>query len=174
MITPSAKKLFSCACIALLSTLAACGSTDGDDRAAEGNTAEGNTEEGANFNIDVDTDARVHIVTSAGSFNGGNTIPKNWPSDVPAYPGAQVVYSAAVTTPEGDDGLALTLSTNDTLEQAVEFYKGTLAAEGWKILSTLESGEATIIGAEKGNRVFAASISNAGGQTMISLGMGKK
>jgi hypothetical protein len=161
------KKLFSCACITLLSTLAACGSPETNDQAIENNA-----NEGTDFNIGVETDARVHIVTSSGRGDSGNRLPENWPDDVPVYPDAKVVYSAAVTT-EGQDGLALTLSTSHTLAQVVKFYNETLAAKGWTALSTLESGGTSIIGAEKGDRVFAASITNTGGQTMISVGVGK-
>lgn len=52
----------------------------------------------ANFGMDVETDANVHIVMSGGNAEEGNTIPENWPEDVATYPDATVEYSASVVS----------------------------------------------------------------------------
>lgn len=162
------KRLLPLVCLVVL---AACGR--GENKEAMENTADSN-EQDASFRMGVDTDARVHVVTDKGEFNAGNAIPANWPQDVAIYPDATVEYSASATMPDGQDGVALSLSTKDSAEQAIDFYKQTLSEQGWTVQSTLESGEVTIIAAEKDDRVFAASITRQDDQTMIALGVGRK
>lgn len=159
----SAKTLLFCLCAPAL--LAACSSN---------RTVETPEDAGANFGVNVETDANVHIVTSQGTFDGGKKIPEDWPSDIATYPGVTVEYFASVVSPEGDAGLALTVSTTDSIKQVVDFYKQMLITQGWTIQSTLESGDATIIAAEKDDRALATSISTLDGKTTVSLGVGKK
>ena len=160
----SIKKILFCLCTGLLFT--ACAPKQAEEKEPEPTPA--------NFGIDVEADGNVHIVTSQGNFNGGTEIPKDWPADVPTYPGATVEYAATIALPEGKQGLTLTVSTSDTIADAVKFYTDTLTTQGWKIQSSMQSGDNTIIAAQKDTRTLATSISTLDGKTTISMGVGKE
>lgn len=121
--------------------------------------------------IDVKDDGTMDITTKEGTFSTGNSVPKEWPTDVPAYEGASVTYSASASPEEGKTGMALILATDDAAADVKSFYEATLKSEGWTLTNTLEGGGSVIITAEKDGRQLSLVISEADGKTGITLGV---
>ncbi|TSC96779.1 MAG: hypothetical protein Greene101449_1381 [Candidatus Peregrinibacteria bacterium Greene1014_49] len=71
MTFPATKKYFCFTCLLCLITLTACSSPDTEDKDAP------NNDPGAAFKIGVETDARVHIVTSPGNYDDADAVPKD-------------------------------------------------------------------------------------------------
>lgn len=121
--------------------------------------------------IDMKDDGTMDITTKKGTFSTGNSVPKEWPEDVPAYAGASVTYSASANQNEGKSGMALILATDDTAADVKSFYETTLQSKGWTLTNTLEGGGSVIITAEKDGRQLSLVISEADGKTGITLGV---
>lgn len=62
-------------------------------------------------------------------------VPDNFPSDLPVYPGS-VAAQGRGTTDEGGDMAAVQLLTNDSPEQAYDYYRNELESKGWAIGDT--------------------------------------
>lgn len=97
---------------------------------------------------------------------GGNSLPSNWPSDVPQYPGAKIQYSGSSNPQTGEAGVSVVFEVNAAAQTVVDFYKRELASKGWKIDSTATMGSATIIGASKGGKIFSVSVVDSGNGTV--------
>lgn len=76
-------------------------------------------------------------------------LPDGLPDDVPAYEGT--IKSSA--TMEGSEGAnySFSVETKDDATTVVDWYKDKLAEKGWKITSTVKSGDTAMIGAEHGD-----------------------
>lgn len=121
--------------------------------------------------IDMKGDGTMDIKTKEGTFSTGNSVPKEWPDDVPTYAGASVTYSASANQNEGKSGMALILATDDSGAEVKTFYETKLKSEGWTLTNTLEGGGSVIITAEKDGRQLSLVISEADGKTGITLGV---
>ncbi|QQS26894.1 hypothetical protein IPM44_04255 [bacterium] len=62
-----------------------------------------------------------------GTFSSKAELPKNYPSDIPVYPGATVVYSVVK---EGE-GSNVTLQSADDVQKITAYYEEQLATQGW-------------------------------------------
>jgi hypothetical protein len=85
--------------------------------------------------IEKDTGKQVTVQTGKGSMvietkdgngstrleTGSGTLPADWPSEVPMYPGAKIGMSMKI-----GKGFTLTQETADTPAQVAEFYRGKL------------------------------------------------
>lgn len=121
--------------------------------------------------VDMNSDGTMDVTTKEGTFSTGNSVPKEWPKDVPTYAGASVTYSASANQNEGKSGMALILATDDSSAEVKTFYETKLKAEGWTLTNTLQGGGSTIITAEKDGRQLSLVISEADGKTGITLGV---
>ena len=121
--------------------------------------------------VDMKSDGTMDITTKEGTFLTGNSIPKEWPEDVPAYTGANITYSASANQNEGESGMALILATDDSRAEVQSFYETKLKSEGWTLTNTLQGGGSIIITAEKDGRQLSLVISEADGKTGITLGV---
>lgn len=133
----------------------------------------GSGETTQNGEVNVDADGTVHVETSEGTATTANKVPSDWPSDAPAYPGADVQYSASANVEAGQQA-ALVLTTKDTAEQVVEYYKETLTGNGWSMTSTMQGGDSTLMSAEKGDRAVSIVIGSSEGETTVTLGVATK
>ena len=112
----------------------------------------------------------MHVQTSEGSMDiGNNTLPSDWPTDVPTYTGAQVVYSASVNPQTGQPGQAVVLQTTDSAQNVADFYKATLKKNGWNVTGTMQGGGTSVMTATKADRSVTVAISAAGELTSITL-----
>lgn len=62
-----------------------------------------------------------------GTFSSKAELPKNYPSDIPVYPGSEVMYSVV----KDGQGSNVTLSSSDSQQQVVSYYESQLAEKGW-------------------------------------------
>ena len=168
MSVSSARKLICL--VASFAALSACGKPVAQQ--AVENAIEQQTGGQASVSMNGDT---MQVTTSEGTFTAGQTtLPADWPTDVPAYAGATVQYSASVNPATGQAGSMVMLMSSDSPATVAAFYKTQLAANGWAISGTMESAGTTIMGATKGDRAVSLSIGGADGQTSITIGVGKQ
>lgn len=121
--------------------------------------------------VEMNADGTMNIKTEDGEFSTGAGTPKDWPSDIPAYAGASVTYSASTNPTDGKAGMALILSTNDSAANVKTFYETQLKNEGWKITNTMQGGGTVIMTAEKDGRQLSLAIAEADGKTGITIGV---
>ncbi|OHA28049.1 MAG: hypothetical protein A3D56_00010 [Candidatus Taylorbacteria bacterium RIFCSPHIGHO2_02_FULL_45_35] len=115
--------------------------------------------------VDVDTkiDGSATYTTNDGTVTvGGNSLPDEWPSDAPKYPGASIQYSGSSNPQTGEAGIALSFLTSDSLQKVVDFYKEELPSNGWVVEQTMNSGGSTVMAAKKGDRTFGLYIADSG------------
>jgi hypothetical protein len=125
--------------------------------------------------VKVDADGTVEVKTDEATVSNKQELPSEWPSDVPAYPGAAVQFSGTATNPEtGKEGSAAMFTTTDTGTAVIDFYKAKIAAEGWTVSNTMQINGGTVLVAAKDDRVLTVSIASAEGQTAITIGTSKK
>lgn len=150
--------------------LAACGKAPAD-RAAE-NAIEKETGGTADINS---RDGTVHVETSEGTYDAGsNTLPTDWPSDAPTYPGAEIQYSASMNPTTGKQGAMVVLQTSESAEKVLAYYKTQLQSQGWSIEGTMSAGGSTTLAAKKGERVLSLIVSDAEGKTAVTLAVGEE
>lgn len=134
--------------VALLGLLSACGSS----------------------NIGMNTDGTMDITTQEGTAKiGTQTMPENWPTDVPTYPNATVSYSTLVNSQTGKPGMAVALTTEDETQAVTDYYKKELSANGWTVDAAMVGAGTSIFSARKDNRTASFLIAGAEGQTTITM-----
>ncbi len=150
--------------------LAACGQSVGDKMAE--NAIEKQT--GGQASVDTNN-GTMHVTTSEGTFDvGAHALPADWPTDVPAYAGATVQYSASVNPATDAPGSMVVLMSTDDAQTIADYYANTLKANGWTIGSTMQAQGTTIMTAIKDDRAVSLSVASANNETTITIGVGKK
>jgi hypothetical protein len=155
---------------ALTIVLAGCGQSTAD-KALE-NTIEKET--GGAATVDTE-DGTVQVTTSEGSFTAGtNTLPVDWPADIPVFKDAIVQLSGA-TNEEGEDGGSMAvLMTTEPAQAVMDYYTAALKENGWTIDSTMAAQGLNILTGTKDDRAITLSVTEAEGRTTITIGTGKK
>ena len=128
----------------------------------------------AGVNIQPGADGTATYSNSEGSVTvGGNKMPDNWPSDVPAnFAGASIQYSGSSNPQTGRSGAAVVYTVTASASAVFEYYKAQLATQGWTIESTANMGAVSVLGAKKGDRTFGVSLTDAGnGSVQVSAGL---
>ena len=105
---------------------------------------------------------------------GSNKLPDGWPSDVTIYSGSTIQYSGSSNPASGKSGAAVIFQTSDPADKVVDFYKTDLAAKGWKIEGTYQSGTTDMIGASKNDRYLSIGISANDSMTAVTIGVETK
>ncbi len=102
------------------------------------------------------------------------TIPKNFPSDFPIYPGAKVENSY-VSKGEEVEAQSVVWNVEATLSEVSEFFKLQLPNKGWKIGSVVEGDDSMIVSFSK-NEVegFLAVGKGTEAKVVISVTIGAK
>ena len=100
-----------------------------------------------------------------------NSLPSNWPADAPTYPGGTINYSGFANQNESGNSMAIILDATDPLQKVVSFYKQSLPAKGWKIISESSMGEMTVLAAEKEGKTYSIAIVGNGERTQITSGI---
>lgn len=93
-----------------------------------------------------------------------NTLPANFPEDVPQYPGATVVKAQA--TP--DSGIKVSFSTPDDAAKVASYYSDNFAAQGWSS-QRVDAPDGSLVFADKGARSATVGIGAGEGTTKIDL-----
>ncbi|WP_343526258.1 hypothetical protein [Sphingomonas sp.] len=129
--------------------LAACGSSEKSATVA-----------GATFTSD-ESKGTSSITTEQGTIrvaDGTDATKVVMPGYAPVYPGASVT-GVVETENNGRKLKMVTLSSADPVAKVVEFYKGTLNKEGWKLPSSLISGETGMISGQKDGKEVSIVVS---------------
>jgi hypothetical protein len=93
-------------------------------------------------------------------------LPKALPADIPSYPGASVVTSSSTA----EQGLLIAFQSKDTAEKIFEFYRQSLAEQGWKVEGEMSSADQRMLIAGKGDRKASVLVSTSeAGETQITL-----
>jgi hypothetical protein len=100
------------------------------------------------------------------SAKEGAALPKNFPEDVPVYPGATVMTSLA----QGDGSGMVTLQTKDPVAQVYDYYAAKFQAGGWQIAGEVTTPEMRMVSGKKtGREANVTVVSGDRGLTTISL-----
>lgn len=129
--------------------LAACGSSEKSANVG-----------GATFTSD-ESKGTSSITTEQGTIRtteGAAATKVVMPDYAPVYPGATVT-GVIETENNGRKSKMVTLSSADPVAKVVEFYKGTLTKLGWKVPSSLTSGETGMVSGQKDGKEVSFVIS---------------
>ncbi len=130
---------------------------------------------GGDYTVDVNSDGTTEITGGDGQTvniaAGKNvSLPDNWPDTVPVFDNAKIIYAGSVNT--GDDGVGLTITytTSSSASDVANFYKNGLAEKGWKIESTVATGDGSMLTASQGEgNAVAVYISESNGETTVNV-----
>lgn len=142
-------------CIAALA-LGVTGCQRAVERAVEGATGVKVDQKGESVTVTGDDGEELTISGKGGS------LPDDWPSDIPVYPGVELVSSSSMRI--GDSAhMTVAWTTSDDVNDAYEWYRDKLPSAGWEITSdfTME---------QNGERM--ANLSSAKGSTEIHIFIG--
>lgn len=109
---------------------------------------------GGNVDFNAD-DGQIEIKGEDGESMKVSTgkkteLPKDWPSSVPVFPNSSIDYVASVDGYNGGGvSHTVTLSTKESIEDVVNFYKDELVKNGWKIAQTITTSDGSMISATK-------------------------
>lgn len=93
------------------------------------------------------------------------SLPSDFPVDVPNYPGAKV---KTARSGGGAQGFSASLASGDDVETVTAFYADGFAGQGWAT-DTRRTPEGTAIFAEKDKRSASAMVRPGAGETLIDL-----
>lgn len=82
------------------------------------------------------------------SFSPGESkpLPAGFPDEVPVYPDGTVIGFAFQNQP-GTDSFSITIVTQDTITDVIEFYEGAFGENGWTV-ETQDASQAPLVNAE--------------------------
>lgn len=103
----------------------------------------------------------------------GAGAPQNLPKDLPVYPGATTEGGVNVTGGEGG-GVMLIAKTKDSPDQVLAYYQAEMPKAGWKIATTVQSGEGHVLMCEKDDRFASIIIGKEGDMSSVTLTSGTK
>ena len=95
-------------------------------------------------------------------------LPKDFPRDVPVYPGAKVLISVSGGSNDSN-GLSVTLTTRDNVNKVYKYYQDKLTGQGWTLKTTIDLGEMRTIAFKKDRREGSVAIVESDKETGITL-----
>ncbi|MBD2464249.1 S-layer homology domain-containing protein [Oscillatoria sp. FACHB-1407] len=123
-----------------------------------------NTPFAEQFERSLAADPRLTDTPTAGQpspspTDGATQLPADFPSDIPRYPGAELIE---VTPAEGGDSASTSVQsrwrTADSIEQVQQFYRDILQSNDWRILESSPSPDGATIAAERNGARLTVSI----------------
>ncbi len=117
---------------------------------------------------DPKTGAKVDI--------GSGKVPDLFPKDFPLYPGAKVASAMSGAEAGQNNGFWMTMTTADSPDKVVTYYKEQFASGGWTISTTYTAGGTTSETVEKGqwNGSLAISEDSSSKETQIVIILGQQ
>jgi len=104
-------------------------------------------------------------VVSEQKMGGDLALPKEFPKDVPAYPGAKIEQNIVL----GADNHTLIKFAPDPVQKVFAFYEDKLVANGWKIGSKVQEKDGGTITSHKGDLSCVLLMSSDRNGTLIQL-----
>ena len=92
-------------------------------------------------------------------------LPNHFPADVPIPRSGRPQRHVS----SAQDGTMTVVAIEDSVNGAYEFYIDELEAEGWYVESAGSQSNLTMLSASKGDRMIAVAITDANGQTTVTL-----
>ena len=92
-------------------------------------------------------------------------LPADFPRDIPVYPGA--TPQGAFASPE--EGMVVTLRSQDSIDEAYEFYALELEAEDWDIRGEVNLAGRRMLTAVKGARQAMITVAADGEDTVVVI-----
>ncbi|MEN9338509.1 MAG: hypothetical protein RI945_234, partial [Candidatus Parcubacteria bacterium] len=123
-------------------------------------------------NFDGSTTVKSENGLANGTYSTGKLL-DSWPSDAPVYPNAEITQSTFVDSQVvGTEASFLaSLTTSDSEQTVMDYYKKELSINGWAINSAMSTGSRLF--ATKSNRMLTIVITNLkNGGVMISESTG--
>lgn len=152
----------------LVFMLAGCG---GSSEEAIERSVEKATGEDADVDLS-DEGMKITGKTEEGAFSlssgEGVEIPKDFPNDVLIYRPSKV--NMAMNMPEGQ---SITMTTSDDSKKVEETYKREMTAKGWSEQASMNMGTQSMLMYEKEDRAANITITPEGGETQITVIVGK-
>lgn len=137
--------------------------------------ADDDTAEDDDAMMQEDADAAMQeearVETDDGMMQVGGGLPDSWPSDIPVYAGATVLFSGMSEGKDGAQGTGLMYSTNASARVIVDFYKERLTAAGWTVQNVVVSTIASGLEAVKDGQHLGLGIATQNGETVVTLGI---
>ena len=126
------------------------------------------TELDADFN-----DGSITIDSEEGSVSiGGTEIPEDFPSDVPVYSNADVVWTSFSSA---DETYWIDFESTDDYTEIKAYYDEEIEKDGWELYDTStytsDGQETTLYSADRDNRTLIVTLSHSESEdkTMISV-----
>lgn len=140
--------------------LAACGSDSGTIETEDGTTEysvdSGNGE--AEIRM-TDNDGNETVVSS------GSDVEVDLPDGYSIYPGATIVSNTVMSGADGN-GMMVIMTSSDSPDEMVEFYREQAEAAGIEIQMEMTTADARVIGGEgPGGAAFSFNVSQSGEET---------
>ena len=123
-----------------------------------------------NANVDIGANGQVAIETDQGSYYSGGQLPKNWPTDLPIMPSAQV-QMAGNSTQAGGAGSGAVFMIHKTPSEVAEYYKTELTKNGYTISDRAEAMGIFTLVAKKGQSTVSLAAQSTGEQTTVTIGI---
>jgi hypothetical protein len=123
--------------------------------------------------VDEKINGDVTITTEDGTvIVGGNSLPADWPNDVPSYSNASIQYSGQIDLEDGEKGLSLAFTTKDSVQAVSNFYNSELSKNGWTVSQVASMGDAAVVSGNKDTRNVGIYIGKSeDGQTAVTIGI---
>lgn len=114
----------------------------------------------------------IQIKTDRGSFSSGGyaagSMPAGWPSEIPQYPNSKINTSLN-NSENGSMSLIVALTTRDSPQQVIEYYKPILTSNGWTNIKTESFSRIFVVSGEKYGNLMGINASSVTGKTSIGM-----
>lgn len=134
-------------------------------------------EQEGNENVDVDMnrDGSMEIESDTVKVTTGQNIPADWPQDIPLLPGATIESSMFGTNKETNEvGGMITLSTEMSPQDALDFYADALGSDGWTETARATMGPSSVLSMTKDGRATAVMVQSDGAKSSVTLTIGNE
>ena len=100
---------------------------------------------------------------------GKDSIPDNFPKDVPVYSPAAVKMTQIIDARKH----FISLGTKDDVSKVAAFYTKELPAQGWSVKNEMSMGNMSLLHVQKGNRALNVTVNKSDEETIISMVVGE-
>ncbi len=103
---------------------------------------------------------------AAGTVQQGK-LPDNFPKDIPLPPGAKIDSSGSIS---GGSDLTVLFSTDQSVADAIQFYKTQLTQQGWQVNDSFSAtASGGLLLAKKNAQALSVAVSSTAGKTDVLL-----
>lgn len=130
------------------------------------------------FRVSVAVAAAAFVALSLGCSGGpgvtaGVPLPADWPTDLPTYPGAEVMNATNGPGSDGADAWSATLQTTDATDKVHDFYMDAVKAP-YAVTFDMSSGTTTGLNfatADQKSMIAVTADSSSGPTTLVAISL---